>query len=124
MPPSETSPSLNRRLLQKIADAFNTGDLSEVDAIFAPGYIDHQKPPHITVDGPEEFRLIVTGARRSEPFNVAILDVIEGDDKIAARLHWFGNDRGTEIDRETIEILHVKDGLIVEHWGAEIRPEG
>src|SRR5262249_31648762 len=111
-----------KELLQKIVEIFNTGELSEVDAIFSPNYIDHQKPPHIKVDGPEEFRLIVKGARRSEPFNVTIQDVIEGENKIAARLHWFGNDRGNEIDRETIEILRIEDGLIVEHWGAEIRP--
>ena len=110
-------------LLEKIVGIFNTGDLSEVDAIFSPHYIDHQKPPHIKVDGPEEFKLIVIGARRSEPFNVAIQDAFEGDGKIAARLHWFGMDRGTEIDRETLEILRIEDGLIVEHWGAEIRPE-
>ncbi len=107
-----------RDLLEKVVMIFNTGDLSEVDTIFSPNYIDHQKPPHITVDGPEEFKLIVKGSRRSEPFNVDILDVIEGQGKIVARLHWWGNDRGTEIDRETIEILRIEDGLIVEHWGA------
>lgn len=108
--------------LKKIVEMFNTGDLSEVDSVFSPSYIDHQKPPHIKVDGPEEFKRIVAGARRSEPFNVSIQDIIEGEDKIVARLRWQGVDRGKQIDRETIEILHFEDGLVVEHWGAEIRP--
>ncbi len=112
-----------RDLLEKVVAVFNTGDLSNVDEIFAPTYIDHQKPPHITVDGPEEFKLIVKGARRSEPFNVDILDVIEGQDKIVARLHWWGNDRGREIDRETIEIMRIENGLIVEHWGAIVQKD-
>ena len=109
-----------RELLEKIVYMFNTGDLSGVDDVFSSSYIDHQKPPHIDVDGPEEFRLIVQGARRSEPFHVDILDVIEGQNKIVARLHWFGNDRGRKIDRETIEILQVENGLVVEHWGAVV----
>jgi predicted SnoaL-like aldol condensation-catalyzing enzyme len=117
--------TITRRLLNKVVDAFNTGDVSEVDTIFSADYIDHQKPPHIKVDGPEEFKQIVRGARRSEPFHVKILDIVDnGNDKIAARLHWYGNDRGTAINRETLEILRVENGQIVEHWGAETDAHG
>lgn len=116
--------SIMKNALYKIVEAFNTGDLSEVDSIFAPTYIDHQKPPHIDVDGPEEFKRIVTGARQSEPFKVTIEDIIEGDNKIVARLRWQGIDpHGKVIDRDTIDILHFENGMVVEHWGAEIRPD-
>jgi len=107
--------------MKKIVDIFNTGDVSEVDLIFSLGYIDHQKPPGIEIDGPNEFKQIVMDARRSvRRLMVAIKDRISEKDKVAARLRWHIIDlAGKEIHRETIEILHFVDGQAVEHWGAE-----
>ena len=111
----------NKAILKKIVDIFNTGDLSEVDLIFSPGYIDHQKPPKMDIDGPEEFKQIVTDLRESlRKLDVMIEDLISEDDKVVGRLHWHLIDlAGKEIHRETIEILRFVDGQVVEHWGAE-----
>jgi hypothetical protein len=49
----------NRAILQKIVEILNMGDLSEVDLIFSLDYIDHQKPPEMDIDGPDEFKQIV-----------------------------------------------------------------
>lgn len=115
----------NKDIMKKIADAFSTGDLSEVDSIFSPDYIDHQndedRPAEIKVDGPEEFKQIVTGARKSLPnLNVTIEDIFTENDKVVARLQWHSTDStGKKVDRKTIDILRILNGKVVEHWGAE-----
>jgi hypothetical protein len=110
-----------REVMEKVVEVFNTGDTSQVDQLFAQDYIDYQKPSHITVDGPEEFKLIVRGARKYLPnLVVSIEDAFHQNDRIAARLLWTSeSEAGEKIRRETIEILRLEDGLIAEHWGAE-----
>lgn len=103
-------------MMEKVVHIFNTGDLSEVDALFSPEYLDHQKPPYISVNGPEEFKQIVVGARKSMVnLKVTIEDFVCEDTKIVARLRW----HSSNVDRETIDILHIKNGQFTEHWGAE-----
>jgi len=107
--------------MQKIVDIFNTGDLSEVDSIFSLDYIDHQKPPDMDIDGPDEFKQIVRNVRESvQKVEVTIKDLIIEENKVVGRLHWHIIDRaGKEIHRETIDILRLVDGRVLEHWGAE-----
>lgn len=50
--------------------------------------------------------------------SVEIADLIEGDDRAAARLVWSGErESGDTVRRETLEIVRVRDGYAVEHWG-------
>ena len=105
----------------QIVEIFNTGDLSEVDLIFSPEYIDHQRPPGMEVGGPDEFKQIVMYTRQSvRKVKVTIEDLIVEGDKVVGRLGWHIVDlAGKEIRRETIEILRFVDGQVAEHWGAE-----
>ena len=111
----------NKTAAKKVVEIFNTGDLSEVDLLFSAGYIDHQRPPWMQVTGQEEFKQIVTGARKSLPnLQVTIEDVIAEGDRVALRLQWHSTDANCKkIDRETIDILRFGSGKIIEHWGAE-----
>ena len=111
----------NKAALKKIVVIFNTGDLAEVNLIFSPDYVDHQRPPGMDVSGPDEFKQIVRGARTSLlKLKVTIEDLIAEDDKVVARLQWHSTDpAGKKIDRETIDILRLANGQVVEHWGAE-----
>ena len=112
----------NKTTMKKIVDIFNTGDLSGIDSLFSSGYIDHQRPPGLDLDGPEEFKQIVMGARTSlRHLYVTLEDVIAEGDTVAARLQWHGTlPLGKRIDRETIDILRFIAGQVVEHWGAEV----
>ncbi len=105
--------------MKKIADIFSTGDLTYVDSIFSPGYIDHQndnKRSSGNVDGPEEFKQIVKGARKSLPdLKVTIKDLIVESNKVVARFNW--HSINIKHKRETIETLLIKNGLVIEHWG-------
>lgn len=55
-----------------------------------------------------------------------MFDSIEGlfgtHDRAVARIRWRGwRSDGTEIDRETIDIIRVEAGRAIEHWGAHSR---
>jgi predicted SnoaL-like aldol condensation-catalyzing enzyme len=107
--------------VRKIINVFNTGNLTEVNLLFSPEYIDHQRPPWMDAIGQEEFKQIVALARKSLPnLHVTIKDLIAEENTVVARLHWNSVDtKGKKIDRETIDILRFADGKAVEHWGAE-----
>lgn len=107
--------------MQKVVAIFSTGDFSDVDLIFSPDYVDHQKPPGMEIDGPDEFKQIVTDARQSvRELMVTIEDLIAEADRVVGRLRWHILDlTGKEIQRETIDILRFEQGQVVEHWGAE-----
>lgn len=115
----------NKDKLRKIVEIFNTGDLSEVESLFSPNYIDHQadleRLSGITVDGPEEFKQVVLGARKHlANLKVTIEDLVSEENTIVARLQWLGNDEnGKSLKRETLDMLRIENDLILEHWGAE-----
>ena len=111
----------NKVTTQKIVEIFNTGDLSEVDSLFSPEYVDHQRPSWLDVNGSEEFKQIVMGARKSLPnLRVTIEDIIAEGDTVVVRLQWHStHPEGKKIERETIDILRFAHGKAVEHWGAE-----
>jgi len=111
----------NKMFLEKVVDIFNTGDLSEVDNLFADNYIDHQKPEYIKVDGAEEFKQVVTGARKSlNNLHVSIIHQSSDDNMITGRLNWKGlNANGQNVERETTDTLRIENNKVVEHWGVE-----
>jgi len=120
MPATDTV-AQNKATFERIVDMFNTGDVVAASALFAPDYVDHQRPDSITVDGPDEFVAIVSRVRRSLPdLRVRVAHLMGERDLVAARLTWHGTDeQGTRVERGTIEVMRFVDGRAAEHWGAE-----
>ncbi|MDA8264049.1 MAG: hypothetical protein M0T79_01625, partial [Actinomycetota bacterium] len=46
-----------------VAAAFSTGELRAAYALFSADYLDHQRPEDSDLVGPEEFAVVVAGAR-------------------------------------------------------------
>ncbi len=113
----------NKKIFERIVEIFNTGDTTEVDKLFSPHYIDHQadqdRPSHQLVDGPEEFKQVVLGARKSMPnLKVTMEDISYDEDKITTCLDWaFTHLEGKTKHRRMIDTLRIENDLIVEHWG-------
>jgi predicted ester cyclase len=109
--------------MRKIIATFATGDLSEVNSLFAEGYVDHQGLGAIQIRGPEGFRRVVTAARSDCPdLQVDIEDLIAEGDRVVVRLCWHGTQAdGTRIEREIIDIVRFTNSQAVEHWGAASR---
>lgn len=116
---------LEKGFAQKIVEMFNTGNLDLAKEVFSENYVDHQKPDFISFDGYQEFQEIIKLARKSLPeLKVIIEDEIYIENKFVLRLSWksFNSDTNKEMNRETIEILRLENGKIVEHWGGESSP--
>ncbi len=113
---------VDKNILNVIAKIFSTGNLDSVEYIFDNGYIDHQKPDGWTINGPEEFKQIVELARKYLPkLQVVVMDVFESGNKISGRLLWKSIDENNKkIERETVEILKVESGKVIEHWGGQV----
>jgi len=110
----------NKTLLRKLVRAFETGNLSDVDALIDPDYVDHQGLDGSELRGADGFRRVVAAARGAIlHLHVRIEDLIAENDRVAARLRWHGtNPAGEPIQRETVDIIRVAGGRAAEHWGA------
>lgn len=111
-----------KTVLLRMLDMFATGDLDAAPETVAEDYRDHQGVGEKPVRGVDGFREVVRTARSS----FVELDVwpealmTEGD-QVTARLHWQGVlPTGVTIDRETMEVIRVAEGLAVEHWGQQV----
>ncbi len=109
----------NKALLGRMVHAFETGNLSDVDALIDPDYVDHQGLDGTDLNGADGFRRVVTAARSAfSNLHVSIEDLIAEGDRVAARLLWHGTSpAGEPIHRETIDIIRVAGGRAAEHWG-------
>ena len=106
--------------MRAMVAAFNTGETGGSGAFVHPDYVDHQglgdERPLLGVDG---FKHVVQTARAgySELF-VTVADLIEGPDRVAARLIWTGTrPSGDAVEREGLDIVRVEAGRAIEHWG-------
>jgi len=106
--------------MRAMVAAFDTGNTSEIPDVVHPDYLDHQglgnERPLVGVDA---FRRIVETARGGyAQLSVTIADLIEGADRVAARLVWKGTrPSGESVQREGLDIVRVDAGRAVEHWG-------
>lgn len=110
--------------LSQIAEIFSTGDVDEVVRVFAPDYVDPQRPAGMDLAGRAEFVAIVKGAPTSLPnLHVSLAgECIRHDDLEVAVMHWSGRAAdGYLIDRYTVETVRIEGGHIAEHWGMEVR---
>ena len=100
---------------------FDSGDPTGADAVVAVHYHDHQGLAGRPLRGVEGFAHVVRTTRANHiRQTVSIEDVFGVEDRAVARLRWQGvRVDGTEVDRQTIEIIRCANGRAVEHWGAE-----
>lgn len=105
-------------VMRKMVAMFSTGDLSDIQETVHPDYFDHQGLHGEPIRGPAGFESVVAAARASfATLEVTVEDLIAGRDRAAARLQWNGLRPEGQVSRQTVEIVRIKDGMAVEHWG-------
>lgn len=111
-----------RAVLRKIVEVFNTGDVRAVPSLFSEDYLDHQGLDWIEIRGHDGFCRVVAATRSGfDRLDVTIEDEIVEGEKVVGRLRWHGNRANGDVSvRETIDILRLSEGRVVEHWGARI----
>lgn len=113
--------------MRRMVDVFNTGDLSDLESLIAPGYVDHQGLRGVKVFGPDGFSSVVTLARRRRPrLRVEIEELAVDGDTATAWLTWTEPEAGLrsgaapDPPRRTVDVVRFAGGLAVEHWGERL----
>jgi predicted ester cyclase len=123
----------NEELVRRVIDeGFSQGKLEVIDEIFAPDAIEHQfRGLGQPQSGPEGVKAVVSGLRASFPdLRYTIEDLAIDGDKVWVRMVGYGTNlgpymgqpaTGQSIAIDVIDIVRIKDGRIVEHWGVPDR---
>ena len=108
-----------------IERGFNNGDLSALDELLAPGYVNHDAPPG-TSSGADGVKEIITVFRSAFPdLHIAIEEQVAEGDLVCSRATTTGMHRGElmgipasqkQIAMPGITMVRVVDGKITEAW--------
>jgi len=119
---------LARRLIE---EGFNAGDLGVADEVISPDQIEHQYygPGH--APGAEGVKAVIGSLKRAfSDFHLAIEDLVVDGDRVWLRMTATGTNDGSfmghpptgrPIRSDVFDVVRVRDGRIVEHWGVPDR---
>lgn len=105
---------------------FSKGDLSVLDEIIADDFVEHEEFPGMPRDknAPRAFvRMFRDGF---SDVHASVEDIIQAGDKVTVRARITGTHDGTfmdipatgkRIDMQVIDIVEIRDGQAVRHWG-------
>ena len=121
----------NKNIVRRLVEeAWNAGDLTVVDLLTAPTYVDHTEPPSWPV-GPAGLKQAVSHNRLAFPdLHYAIDEMIAEDDRVLTRWTMRGTHQGTIRHRHYgvvpptgahvhacgMSLRRLVDGQIVELW--------
>jgi len=117
-----------RRLIE---EGFNAGDLRVADEVVSPDQIEHQEygPGH--APGAEGVKAVIGSLRSAfSDFHLAIDDLVVDGDKVWLRMTATGTNDGSFMGHpptgramrsDVLDVVRVRDGRIVEHWGVPDR---
>ncbi|MBI3933825.1 MAG: ester cyclase [Acidobacteria bacterium] len=119
-------PEENKALGRRIVDAINAGNMTAIDDVFAPGYVDRNPFPGATPDR-EGFKQSLSQFRAAFPdFRYTVEDEIAVGDKLVHRLTARGTQKGEfqgvpatgkQATWSEVHIARIANGKVVEHWG-------
>lgn len=116
--PNQDPETTLRRYFQRV---LNERDLSALDDLLAPDYIDHDAPPGSPA-GPAPVRAYLSGFLSGYlDLRVTVEDVLVSGNKAAARVVWLGRPiRGGEVLHEEgiIIVRFNARGQMAERWSA------
>jgi predicted ester cyclase len=121
---TEENKALFRRFVEQVA---NQGDLSVVDELLIPTFVEHEVLPPGTPSGRDGVKHFFQTWRRGFPDGRVTLDlVIAEGDLVTAYETWTGIHAGEfmgipasgkSVKFQAVDIIRVVDGEFVEHWG-------
>jgi steroid delta-isomerase-like uncharacterized protein len=112
---------------QFIEEVLNQGNMSRINDLLAPDFVEHEEmPPGVPRDR-EGVTLLMTMLRSAFPdFKATIDDMIAEGDKVVVRMTWTGAQQGEFMGMPpsgkpmsigVIDIFRMGKGKLVEHWG-------
>ena len=121
---TEQNKALFRRVIEEV---FNRGNISLLDELFAPDFVEHEELPPGIPAGSEGVKQLSTMFRSAFPdFKATIDDIIAEGDKVVVRGTWSGTHKGEfmgipptgkSVSFGVIDIVRIAGGKFVEYWG-------
>ena len=117
----------NKKLITHIYKMFETGDITMLEDIIHPDFIDHTQDQLIVQTGLEGLiELIRVNSTAFPELLVKVYNISAEGDMVYSHFNFSGKNTGmihnsapTQkfIDINGVDIIRVKDGKIIEHWG-------
>lgn len=122
--------SVNRAVLQALADALSSGDLERAGAQIAPNFVGHYQWVPQPVEGPDGFKAMYASVIQPAfpDQKITIERDVSSGDRIGIQLSWTATHKGAFLGipptgkRVTVAgtgIFKLTDGKIVEAWMRE-----
>ena len=121
---AEQNKALARRLVEEV---FNQGNMSVIDELLSPDFVEHEQLPPEMPPGREATKLMFTMLRSAFPdFKATIEHLIAEGDKAVLSMTWTGTQQGEfmgvpstgkSMSIGVIDIFRLAEGKFVEHWG-------
>ena len=106
----------NVTLIRNALSAMNAGDMRAMADITADNVIWHEIGNPEPVIGMAALAARMSGGATDYEITGAMHDVVGNDDHVIALVEATGTRGGKTINYRTAEIMHVKDGKIIERW--------
>ena len=121
---TEQNKALVRQLVE---EAINQGNISAIDELLIPDFVEHEELPPGIPSGREAPKVLFTMLRSAFPDLKATTEhlIAEGDE-VVLHMTWTGTHEGEfmgipptgkRISINVIDILGMAEGKCVEHWG-------
>ena len=113
MQPTQGHP--NATLIRHGLEAFNRGDIAAFADLVADDVVWHQIGAE-TIRGKQAMAESLPGGEVDWEISPEVHDVVANDEHVVALVNATGTRNGQTFDYRTAEIMHVRDGKIVERW--------
>lgn len=110
------SQSENAMVARKLQDAFEAGDMTQLDALIADDVVWHEigraEPRH----GKEALRAGGPGGGADYQITAKLHDLLASDDHAIAMVEATATRGGKTLTYRTAEVYHIRDGKLIERW--------
>ena len=118
----------NKALVRQfVEEAINQGNISAIDELLIPDFVEHEELPPGIPPGREAPKVLFTMLRSAFPdIKATIEHLIAEGDEVVLHMTWTGTHEGEfmgipptgkSISINVIDILVIAEGKFVEHWG-------
>ncbi len=119
----------NEEIVRKAFKVFETGNMEELNALVDENFVEHTPDPSFTSSkkGLEYLKDLVSTYRSAlSGLNIEIKQIISCEDKVVAYSNFKGKNTGNlmdiqatnrDVSFDNIDILHLKNGKVSDHWG-------
>ena len=116
----------NKETLERLYEAINSGNLDQVDQVLGDDFVEHEEFPGFPPTREGVKQLFSVAREAFADFRMEATQFVEEGDLVVAWVQMTGTHRGefmgipasgNAIDLPLADMVRVRDGRIVEHWG-------